>query len=131
MPQLKRQVPDGGIRAVLNDEASDTIEAKRLVAIGTTAEIGGIIAATATAKLIGVSMEAIAAGRLGDVQKSGVAIVTAGTGGVAIGDRITAEAGGKGIATTTEDNTVAGEALTAADADDDFMIELRIGSHVP
>lgn len=129
--QLKAQVPDGGIRPGLNDEAATAITAKRLVAIGTTAEIGILIAATATAKFAGVATEEIAVGRVGNVQKAGVAILTAGTGGVAIGDRITAEAGGKGIATTTEDNTVAGEAMTVAAEDEDFMIELRLGSHVP
>jgi hypothetical protein len=58
-------------------------------------------------------------------------ILTAGSGGVAIGDRVTSDGAGKGIATTTEDDSVAGIAATAAAEDADFEIDIRIGEHVP
>jgi hypothetical protein len=129
MPQLIRQVPDGAIRAGFNDSTS--IAAKRLVKYDTGSSLSVALATAATDKFVGVTMEAIAQNRSGDVQVAGRAILTAGSGGVARGDRVTSDGSGKGIATTTEDNTVAGEALTDADADEDFEIELRLGSHVP
>lgn len=131
MSQLKRQVPDGAIIPGLNSGVVD-IAAKRLVKYdAANGENGCALATLATDKFKGVTQETLVAGRLGNLQKEGMTILTAG-GVVAIGDRITSDGSGKGIATTTEDNTVAGEAVTAASGDTvDFQIELRLGSHVP
>jgi Uncharacterized conserved protein (DUF2190) len=131
MPQLKRQVPDGAIIPGLNSSVSD-IAAKRIVkGDAANGEHGVALSTAATDKFRGITMETLVAGRLGDVQKAGMGILTAG-GVVAIGDRITSDGSGKGIATTTEDNTVIGEARTAATGDGvDFQIELMVGTHVP
>jgi hypothetical protein len=137
MPQLLRQVPEDGIVPGLNF-AGAAIAAKRLVGYDAANGRDAVaLAATATTKFVGVTMEEIPAAvsslAVGarDVQAKGVGILTAG-GVVAIGDRITADSSGKGIATTTEDNTVAGEAVTAASGDTvDFMIRLTPGAHVP
>lgn len=138
MPVLTRNVPsEDGIVPGLNFAGAD-IAAKRLVGYdGANGRNAVALAATATTKFVGVTMETIPAavssvavgGR--DVQRKGEAILTAG-GVVAIGDRITSDGSGKGIASVTEDNTVAGEAISAASGDGvDFMIRLTPGAHVP
>mgnify|MGYP001610299238 CR=1 FL=1 len=134
---MTRNIPETGIVPGLNFAGAD-IAAKRLVGYdGANGRNAVALAATATTKLVGVTLETIPAAvssvAVGarDVQRYGEGILTAG-GVVAIGDRITADASGKGIATTTEDNTVAGEAISAASGDGvDFMIRLTLGSHVP
>jgi hypothetical protein len=129
MPSLTRQIPDGGIRAGRND--TTLIAAKRLVKYDTGNGIAVALATAATDKLVGVTMESIDTDRCGDVQVAGKAILTAGSGGVARTNRITSDGSGKGIVTTTQGNTIAGVALTDADADEDFEIDLEIGAHVP
>lgn len=131
MPQLKRQVPDGAIEPGYNASVSD-IAAKRIVKYDAdNGEHGVALATAATDKFRGITEETLVAGRLGNVQKAGMGILTSG-GTVNIGDRITSDGSGKGIATTTEDNTVVGEARTATTgADQDFQIQILLGTHVP
>lgn len=131
MPQLTRQVPDGGIAPGFNDEAATAIPANRLVIWDAAAGQDGVaVGTTTTAPFAGVSMAAIAAQTRGDVQITGDAIATAGTGGVTVGAKVTAEAGGKAIVTTTNNNHVGGIAMTAADADGEFILRLTPGAQV-
>lgn len=129
MPRLTRQVPDGAIRPGFNDEASTAIPAKRLVIHDAAAGQDGVaVGAAATAPFVGVTMAAIAAQTRGDVQVEGEAILTAGSGGVTVGAKVTSAAAGKGIITTTDNHHVAGQALTAAAEDEDFIIRLTPGA---
>jgi len=129
MPALTRQVPDGAIAPGFNDEVSTAIAAKRLVIHDAAAGQDGVAVATTTsAPFVGVTMAAIAAGTRGDVQVRGEAILTAGSGGVTIGAKVTGAAAGKGIITTTNNHHVAGEALTAAAEDEEFIIRLTPGA---
>jgi hypothetical protein len=125
MPELRQIVPDKGVRAYKNGNAS-TLPAKRLCK-GTTTE-GQIDLATAVGdKPAGVSMEAIPTGLFGDVQTGGKAKVTAG-GVVAVNDRITTDGAGKGVAAAPAagvNNAIWGIAKTAASGDGvDFEMEL-------
>lgn len=129
MPQLTRQVPDGGIAPGFNDEAATAIPAKRLVIWDAAAGQDGVAVATTTsAPFAGVTMKAIAAQTRENVQIAGEAICTAGTGGVTVGAKVTAEAAGKAIITTTNNHHVAGIAMTPADEDGDFILRLTPGA---
>lgn len=128
MPQLKRQVPDGAIVAGFNDNAS--IAAKRLVIREAAAGTMGIAIATgATAPYYGVTQEAIAQNRLGDVQRVGKTILTAGVGGVLVGSIIKSDGAGKGVIGAAGDYS-AGKAETAAAADEDFEITLELNNFI-
>lgn len=130
MAQLRRQVPDSAIVPGINNGVSD-IASKRIVSIDTANDGDFVILATAaTLKLVGVTNETLVAGHPGDVQREGRTILTSGAA-VNNGDRITSNGSGKGIATTTEGDSVIGIARTSTDgADDDFEIDLTPGAVV-
>lgn len=124
MPQSRRIVPESGVRPGLNDDVA-AIGDKLLVTYDAAAGTAGVeLATTNLVRAAGVTMESIAPGRHGNVQREGKAVAIAGTGGVAIGDQITADGSGRGIATTTAGDTIHGEAVTAAALDEDFELEL-------
>lgn len=128
MPQLKRQVPDGAIVPGFNDNAA--IVAKRLVCREAAAGTMGIALATAaTTPYYGVTLEDIAQNRLGDVQRSGKAILTAGSGGVLVGSIVKSDGSGKGVIGAAGDYS-AGKAETAAAADADFEITLELNNFI-
>lgn len=124
MPQPRAIVPESGIRPGRNDDASP-IGKYRLVtydAAGGTDHVE--LATNATALAGGVTMEAIPAGRAGNVQREGKSPVVAGAGGIAIGDRVTADAAGGAVATVTSGNVVHGVCVAAAAATEIGEIEL-------
>lgn len=92
---------------------------------------GNIVVATAaTDAIIGVIDVDNDAGQQANVRLrsgSGTAIGVAGTGGVAVGDKVTAEADGQLVATTTAGNEVVGIAITAASAGEEFEMILSTG----
>jgi len=125
MPELRRIVPDKGVRAYKNINGS-TLPAKRLCKGTTTTEQVDLATAVGD-KAKGVTMEAIPTTFYGDVQTSGKAIVTAGAA-VAGSDRNTTDGAGKGVAAAPAagvNNAIWGIALTAASGDGvDFEMEL-------
>lgn len=86
---------------------------------------GNIVVATAaTDAIIGV-MDVASASTDGKANvrlrsASGTSIGVAGTGGVAVGNRVTAESDGQLVATTTDGDEIVGIALTAASAGGEF-----------
>lgn len=125
MPQLRQVVPDQGILGFKNANAA-ILPAKRIVKFTATAE--SIDLATAVAdKIAGISYGAIPIGLYGDIQKDGIGILTSGAA-VNVGDRITTDAAGKGVAAAPAggtNNGLVGVALTATTAtDQDFEIAL-------
>jgi hypothetical protein len=128
MPQLKRQVPDGAIVPGFNDNAD--IPAKRLVCREAAAGTQGVeLAVAATKPYYGVTNEILVSGHMGDVQKAGKTILTAGSGGVLIGSIIKSDGAGKGVIAAAGDYS-AGKAETAAAADADFEITLELNTFV-
>lgn len=126
MPQLRVSVPDGGVVALKNANVA-ALPAKRLLKYNTTAEQCDLATAVGD-KAAGISMAGgIGIGLFGDVQQKGRGIVTAGAA-VAVGDRITTDANGKGVAAAPAggtNNAVWGIAQSAASGIDvDFEIEL-------
>lgn len=72
----------------------------------------------ATANLIGVIQEPVASGRPCRIRRGGksLMVVDGNAAAISVGDRLTSDAAGKGIKTTTDGNVViaiAGEAATA------------------
>lgn len=132
MGQLTREyVVGGGIVPGVNLTGS-TIPAKRIVKYDAANGKHAVALATAaTDKFVGITENDIPTSNTGDLRRMGKQILTSG-GTVSIGDRITSDGSGKGIATTTEDNSVIGEAVTATTgADQDFEVRLTPGNHVP
>lgn len=124
MPQARRIVPESGIRPGFNDDVA-AIGKNRLVTYDAAAGAQGVqLATTNIVPAAGVTMEAIQPNRSGDVQREGKGVAIAGTGGVAIGDNVTADASGRGIATVVAGDTIHGVAITAAAIDEEFEIEL-------
>lgn len=125
MPQLRQSIPAGGVVALKNANAG-VLAAKRLLKFTTTTEQVDLATAVGD-KAAGISVAAIGIGLYGDVQQQGRGIVTAGAA-VAVGDRITTDANGKGVAAAPiagANNAYWGVALTAASGIDvDFEIEL-------
>ena len=58
----------------------------------------------------------------------GTAKVKAGVGGAAVGDKITSDASGTAIVTTTDKDTIIGKALQVADAGDIYEVQLAIST---
>lgn len=121
MPQLRRLVGDGDIWAGVNNTGSD-LPAKRLLKRHTAVD-SVQLGAAATDAIVGVSMQIIKNGGHGDYQKSGKAIVTAGSGGVIIDSPVTSDGTGKGVIAAST-NKVFGRAVTAAAADADFEMAI-------
>lgn len=126
MPQLRQIVPDGAVRAYKNANGA-TIAAKRIVKSTAVADEMDIAAAATDLKLLGITMAAVPTLKFGDVQQRGKGILTAGAA-VAVGDKITSDAAGKGVAAAPAggtNNGIVGVAMTiASGADVDFEIEL-------
>lgn len=74
-----------------------------------------VVSAAATNKFIGVTVGAIAAGETGTIRlRSTAGTLKVKTGGtIAVGDRVTSDAAGKAVATTTAADEVLGMALEA------------------
>lgn len=86
------------------------------------------LAAAATDKLIGVLQNRPQANVGAAVAVAGRALVKAGAA-VAVGDRLTADASGRAIATTTAQNAYIGVAVTAcSNADEIIEVELQHGT---
>lgn len=84
------------------------------------------IAEGATDLLVGIIRTQAGAGEAARYQFTGTAKVKIG-GTVAIGDLVTTDSAGKGVATTTNANIVIGRALEAGVTDD--IIEVQLGIH--
>jgi hypothetical protein len=127
MPQL-RTIPglDGSARPKKNANVA-TIAAKRIVKATAVADECDLAVAATDLKLVGVTTAAIPTGKYGDVQHAGKAILTSGAA-VAVGDKITADAAGKGVTAAPAagtNNGIVGTAVTlTSGADIDFEIEL-------
>lgn len=129
MPQARRIVPDGAIRAGLNTD-SGTIPANRIVRDHTLTD-SVRLCTDANQRPKGVSMEAIAVGVTGDIQIAGKVPVEAGAA-VNKGDAIGSDTVGRGIATTDEDDFPIGVAATAASgAGVLFEVELKPFMPIP
>lgn len=85
-----------------------------------------VVGAAATDDLIGVTLDAVSAGNVGSVKlRSGAGTVKVIAGGtVAIGDRVTSDAAGAAVATTTAGDEVVGVALEAAVSGDVFEVSM-------
>lgn len=126
MAQPRAIVPERGVRPGHND-AGSAIPAKRLLTLDAAAGVDGVeLANAATDPAAGVSMESIPSNRTGNRQIAGKAVVTAGAGGLAIGDNVTSDATGQGIATVTTGNTIHGVCVAAAAAGDDAEVDLDV-----
>lgn len=119
MPQARAIVPDnGGVRPGLN--ATGSTIAKYRIVIKSTAAVDAVAPGTnGTARCFGVTMAAIDNGYAGDVQIAGRAIVEA-SAAIAIGAKVTAAAGGKGVTAGAAGN-VLGIAASAAGADGELF----------
>lgn len=114
MTEPRRIVPDGGIRAGYNTDAV-VIPPCRIIKQDTVSTIpeAVLLSVDATHEPVGVSMESIAIGITGDVQKTGKAIVESGAAWNK-GDRIGSDGSGRGIAITATGSFQIGLAVDAA-----------------
>jgi hypothetical protein len=105
------------------------IVAKLLVKISGATNTGGDVASAAADKPFGVAVEDIAVGATKSIRVAGPVVATSG-GVLARGDYVTADASGRGIATTTAGNGVWGRALTpTSGANQDFLLEMAPGKY--
>lgn len=127
MPQPRAIVPDsGGVRPGLNSTGS-TIPKYRIVKKSTAAVDAVTPGVDAAAPLFAVTMEAIVDGKTGDCQIHGRAIVEA-SAAIAIGARVTAAAGGKGV-TAGAAAFYIGLAASAASATGDLLeVDIQPGA---
>lgn len=103
-----------------------------IVKSNTAVEDGMVLASAATDEFIGVSMDKPASGEWGAVammSKGGKAPVRYG-GTVARGDKLTSNASGQAIATTTAGNKVLGLAVKAGVSGDIGEVDLGAGPSV-
>lgn len=128
MPILRQVIDGDDIRPMYNATGSD-IPAGRFVkfsAVGDPPRCA--LPAAVDDAITGVTVNAIANGRIGDVQIRGKAIVQAGSGGVTGGDRIMPEAAtGKGItfSASADDNaSICGQTAQTVAADAYFELDL-------
>lgn len=106
--------------------AGATVAANRIVKPGAD-NTKVIVGAAATDKIIGVSDSlGAASGETLDVILDGVALVKAG-GSVSMGDLITSDSTGQGVATTTAANRYIGVALEDAASGDLFGVRIAPG----
>jgi hypothetical protein len=127
VPQPRATVPDSGaIRPGLNSTGS-TIPKYRLVKKATTAVDAITPAVDAATPIFGVTMEAVLDGKTGDTQVHGSAIVEA-SAAIAIGAKVTAAAGGKGVTAGAAAYYI-GTAASAASANGDlFEVHIAPGT---
>lgn len=85
-----------------------------------------VVAAAAADIIVGIIRTEAASGEAAQYQFLGTAKVKLG-GTVAVGDAITSDAAGKGIATTTDGNRTIGIALEAGVANDIVEVQLMLG----
>lgn len=124
MPEPRRIVPDGGVRAGQNTTGGQ-IAKHRIVADHATNVDEIVVAAAQTTRPKGVTMEAIEDGITGDVQIAGKATVEA-SAAIAKGARVSMAAGGKAVTiTAAAGNWALGTAATAA-AGDGSIFEVEI-----
>lgn len=124
MPEPRRIVPEYGVRAGLNSTGSAILK-NRIVADHATTVDGIVVAAALTTRPKGVTMQEIADGTTGDVQKAGKCTVEA-SAAIAKDARVGAAAGGKAVTCpATAGNWSLGRAATPAGADGD-IIEVEI-----
>jgi len=81
-------------------------------------------AGDAAAPLMGVTLEAIANGKNGNLAQGGLAIVEAGAA-ISVGAKVTAGTGGKGAASSADEDHIIGIANTEATLDGD-LIEVQM-----
>lgn len=98
MPEPRRIVPDGGIRAGLNTD-SDVIPKCRIVRDHTLTDAVRLTTAS-TQKPKGVSLEDIAIGLTGDIQIAGKAVVESGAA-YSKGDNLGSDSTGRAVAVST------------------------------
>lgn len=128
MPQARRIVPDGGIRAGLNVWAPSSVPTQippnRFVKDSTNADEVTVPTAQSQ-QLKGVTMQAIDPALTGDVQVSGKATVEA-SAAISKGAKVGSQANtGKAITVSAAGDYVGGIAATAAGADGD-VIEVEL-----
>lgn len=106
--------------------AGATVAANRIVKPGAD-NTKVVVGAAATDKLIGVSDSlGGATGEPIDVILDGIALVKAG-GSIAMGDLVTSDASGQGVATTTAANRYIGVAMEDAASGDLFGVRIAPG----
>lgn len=117
-------------RTGVSEEASATIPTRRIVMAGTG--VDGILLATGSAQpLLGVSVEAIEAGKHQSYQVDGKAVVELG-GTVAPGDLATSDSVGRGVEATLAAGTIVnviGRFVTGGDSGDLAEVELGKAHH--
>lgn len=121
MPEPRRIVPDGGVRPGLNLSGS-TIAANRIVVQSTLVDQIAQ-AAAATAPYYGVTMNAIANGVTGDIQKAGKATIEAGAA-VAKNVNVMSDAVGRAILATSTNNVIGRTVIAAAALGQVLEVEL-------
>lgn len=122
------------VRDFESKKAGADLSAKQfyLVKSNTAVEDGVVLAAAATDEIMGVLMDKPASGEWGAVamiSKGGKAPVKYG-GTVAKGDKLTSDASGLAITTTTAGNKVIGIAVKAGVANDIGEVDLGVGPSV-
>lgn len=119
--QARRIVPDGAVRPGLNLSGADLPQHRILVEGAAIDQVA--LATGVAAPFAGVSMELIANGITGDVQKHGKATVEAGAA-VAKGVNVTSDGTGRGILAASTNNVVGRSVTAATGAGDIFEVEL-------
>lgn len=107
MPEPRRIVPDGAVRAGLNTDSA-TLEKCRIVRRHTLADSVRRTTA-ATQQPLGVTMSSIEQNVTGDIQTAGKTIIESGAA-ITKGALITSDSVGRGVATTTPGDFVIGVA---------------------
>jgi len=108
--------------------AAADYSAKQYYAMKVSADGTITIASAATDALVGTLLNEPKSGEMGQIAMSGTSKGFAG-GTVAIGDKLTADAAGKLIATTTANDSVIGVALESAVASDIFEYAVGLSNY--
>jgi len=125
MPQTSVIVPDKGIRAVRNSTGADLAAGVfvQLVPAGTEDPYQVRLPSAGGGKTLGVTMNIIKNGQIGDVQVEGRTRVLAGAGGIAAGADVASTTAGAAVTAATG-NYVGGVCVRAAAAGDLGEVEL-------
>jgi hypothetical protein len=123
MPEPRRIVPDGGMRAGLNTDGA-TIPKYRIVRDHTLTDAVRLCTA-ATQQPKGVSAEAILQNVTGDIQVAGKTILEAGAA-VAKDDLVGSDSVGRAVHITTPGEFVVGRAVTATTNGAGDLIEVEM-----
>jgi len=112
----------------ISGEFSEAVATQYLIAkLDTTANEFGIADTAATDIMVGVFQNTGDDGDSCSIAVLGIAKVLIGTGGVSKGERLTCEAGGSAITTTTLDDLVLGIAMEDGDDGDVIPVFLTPG----